>query len=82
MDTRWRGSPVNQDTLGRAGLAAEMLGQFLTYTGHQLRFSETTVNDLQFIGRECGPILGMACGISTHAVPRQALHEVATSIFL
>jgi hypothetical protein len=35
-------------------LAAEMLGQFRTYAGHQLSFGETTVNDLQFIGAGMG----------------------------
>jgi hypothetical protein len=45
---------VNQDALGCAGLAAEMLGQFLVYAGHQLRFGKRTINDLKFIGARMG----------------------------
>ena len=43
---RERGGPVNQNTLGRAGLTPEMLDQFRAYAVHQLGFGETTVNDL------------------------------------
>jgi len=50
------------------GLAAEMLGQFRTYTGHQPPFGETTINDLQFIGARMRTILGIS---ATYALSRR-----------
>ena len=67
--------------LGRTS-SAEMLGQFRTYAGHQLRFGKTTVNDLQFIGARMRTSFYHVCGISTLTFPRQAKRKNYTCILL